>query len=455
MEPTIITKPNLEPELEIDPVAEKKAVRGGRKISPFASVQLSVFLMVLMAITVLLGAWCPQEGQVGQDKVFEAFNPEMAQWMIKLGISDIFHTPWFLALTAMMTLNMIVVSFQRVFPKIKTINEQLPFFGMREINRLPVHHLVSIADPEQKTAIMADLTSRLTRMGYKVEVEGHRLRAQFGKYGRLAASVTHVGLLSLLAGVSITSWTGFNGFKPVLMRESLDFKDASHAKLWVGKIPDWTARVQSTRRENYPSGEAKQWYSLLSVRDAKGKEITQGEISVNNPLSYDGVDIYQSSWGLDKLVVAFNGKERKFDLNSMGNRYAAMLPLTSDMILIMSLPTDGSEMRLFAKIPQVEQPRLLTTVAKGQTVDLGDVKFTFKEAIPITGLQYKCDPGLPVTYAAFFIIMAGVMLAAVPHRHVWASIENGGLYFGGASRKAKVGFEIALKDLAAKLGERK
>ena len=60
MEPTIITKPNLEPELEIDPVAEKKAVRGGRKISPFASVQLSVFLMVLMAITVLLGAWCPQ-----------------------------------------------------------------------------------------------------------------------------------------------------------------------------------------------------------------------------------------------------------------------------------------------------------------------------------------------------------------------------------------------------------
>lgn len=448
MEPSVITKIAQDQEIEA-----KKPARG-RKISPFASVQFSVFLMVLMAITILLGAWCPQEGQVGQDKVFEAFNPEMAQWLIKLGVSDIFHTPFFLALTAMMTLNMIVVSFQRVFPKIKTLNEQLPFFGMREINRLPVHHTVAIDDPEQKTAIMADLTARLTRLGYKVQIDGQRLRAQSGKYGRLAASVTHVGLLSLLAGVSITSWTGFNGFKPVLMRESLDFKDASHAKLWVGKIPDWTVKVESTRRENYPSGEAKQWYSLLTVLDSKGKQVTQGEISVNNPLSYDGVDIYQSSWGLDQLVVAFNGKERKFDLNSMGNRYAAMLPLTSDMILIMSLPTDGSEMRLFAKIPQVEQPRLLTTVAKGQTVDLGDVKFTFKEAIAITGLQYKCDPGLPVTYVAFFIIMAGVMLAAVPHRHVWASVEDGGLHFGGASRKAKVGFEMTMRDLASKLSQR-
>ena len=69
----------------------------------------------------------------------------------------------------------------------------------------------------------------------------------------------------------------------------------------------------------------------------------------------------------------------------------------------------------------------------------------------------RVHPGLPVTYVAFFIIMLGVSLAAVPHRHVWAAFEsdteNGNtMLFGGTSRKAKVGFERSIDKIAAKLG---
>ena len=101
-------------------ISDKKESAPPRRISPLASVQLSVFLMSLMAATVLLGAWCPQEAVVGQDKLFQTFDRKTAEFLIRSGISDIFHSPWFLTLTAMMTINMIVVSFQRVFPKLKT-----------------------------------------------------------------------------------------------------------------------------------------------------------------------------------------------------------------------------------------------------------------------------------------------------------------------------------------------
>jgi cytochrome c biogenesis protein ResB len=91
-------------------------------------------------------------------------------------------------------------------------------------------------------------------MGYKVKAEGSKLKGEYGVVGRLAPSVTHVGLLTLLLGITITSWTGFTGFQPVLLDEKLNFSDSQHSKLWIGSLPKWQVRVDGTRRENYPGG---------------------------------------------------------------------------------------------------------------------------------------------------------------------------------------------------------
>jgi len=79
--------------------------------------------------------------------------------------------------------------------------------------------------------------------------------------------------------------------------------------------------------------------------------------------------------------------------------------------------------------------------------------------VPVTGLQYKCDPGLWITYIAFGFIIAGVMLAAVPHRQVWAQFvpgenEGGTLYVGGRSVKAKIGFERLMPKLIESIRKR-
>src|SRR5262249_33447649 len=139
-----------------------------------------------------------------------------------------------------------------------------------------------------------------------------------------------------------------------------------------------------------------------------------------NPLSYDGVDIYQSSWGLDQVVVSFNGHARPMDLRQMGKVYAAFLPLDEGTILIFSVRDQVKPLRVFGKSPQIDAPRLLTEIPLGQSAQLGTVRLTYEKLIPITGLQYKCDPGFGVTIVAFCFIMAGVLLAAVPHRQVWA-----------------------------------
>jgi cytochrome c biogenesis protein len=431
--------------------------------SIFSTVKLTIVLLSLIAFSILLGAWCPQESQSGQEKMIEQFGPDKAYWLTKLGISDIFHSPFFLALIALLSINLVVASFQRVFPRLSLLKVPLPFLERQNVLRLPVsREVIAVTSAE---SAQEELSSRLRRLGYSVRWQANLMTAEFGKIGRLAPTITHIGLLTLLLGVTITSWTGFSGFKPVRLGENLAFQDSEHSRLWVGKLPTWQVHVDSSRRENYQTGEAKQWYSQLTVIDQNGHKLTSQEISVNNPLSFQWVDIYQSSWGLSDLNLEFNGHSQTLALRPMGKLYASFLPLTQDLILIFSVKDEAKSLRIFAKRPDWGAPKLLGEVPQGQSIKLGGVTIKFTGAIPVTGLQYKCDPGIWITFAAFAFIIVGVLLASISHRRLWASVtsENDApgtcsITFGGSSVKAKFLFIKQLdrlaENLSASLGDR-
>jgi cytochrome c biogenesis protein len=421
------------------------------------TVRTAVILIVTTAIFVLVGAWCPQESAVGQEKIIEQFGTTTAENLIKFGVTDLFHTPLFLLDIALLSISITVASFRKVFPRLKLLKHCLPPLAEPEISRLAVHDKFLVNDfPEHALSMVA---SQLRKSGYSVQIENDKLVAEWGKFSRTAASVTHVGLMTLLVGVTISSWTGFSGFQPVRLGDKMSFATSDHSKLWIGELPKFELLVKSTRREDYPTGQAKQWYSDLAVIDPTGKVLATQEISVNNPLSYGGVDTYQSTWGMDQIVLSFNGQEKKLDLRPMGQRYAAFLPLDPTTILIFSIKEQDQPLRIFAKRPDWPSPRMLTQIPPGGAVKLGTVNVKYIRPVPVTGLQYKCDPGLPVTYVAFGFIMLGVSLAAFPHRKIWAATQviqhaDGAstmLAIGGVANKAKVGFERSFAKLLKSL----
>lgn len=456
-ESNLYTLPDAVAASAANPTPPAKPQRA-RVSTTLASVKLTIFTMALIAATVLVGAWCPQESQAGREKIVEQFGEANANLLIQFGIADVFHSPFFLSLIGLLTLNMVACSFQRVFPKIRALKQQMPCVGLRAIAKFPLNYTVSCRTsspnlPDGQSSLVSTVVQKLRKQGFSVRQEGDRIAAESGKYGKLAATVTHIGLLTLLLGVTITSWTGFSGFKPVRLGDKLTFMNSEHSKLWVGKLPQWSVRVDDTRREDYPSGEAKQWYSDLTVIDPDGKTLAKQQISVNTPLSFQGVDVYQSSWGIDQIVVSFNGTPRKLQLRPMGKRYAAFLPLDEETIFIFSVKNKQEPLRLFAKRKEWEAPKLIVELMPGQSKMLGTVMLRYDDLIPVTGLQYKSDPGLPLTYIAFAFIMVGVMMAAIPHRLVWVAVEAAGetsiLAIGGRSAKSKVGFERWMQKFVA------
>ncbi len=426
-------------------------------VNSLSSVKLTIVLLSLLAVMVLLGAWCPQIPQGGPGKVVEQFGPQTADYLIKMGIADIFHSLAFLLLISFITVNIIFGSFRHVFPKLKLLKSPMPWLRAEQINKMPVHYQfessLSPADCEN------NLARTLKRLGYSVCINGSQLTAESGKFGRLAPTVTHIGLLTLLAGVILSSWTGFSGFKGVCPGETLSFLDAEHSQLWLGKLPNWTVRVNETHREDYPSGEAKQWYSNLSVLDRNGKVQKTQTISVNEPLSYNGVDVYQSSWGLKTLKIRFNNDAKQLSLQSMGKLFAAFLPLPQNAVIIFSIRDAQAPLRIFAKREDWSSPKLLSQVPLGGQTDLGGVSLIYEGTVAQTGLQYKCDPGLPIVYLAFIFIIGGISLAAVPHRQVWAQLKespsgnnnNQLVTIGGTTKKGKISFARQIENIMEKL----
>lgn len=82
--------------------------------------------------------------------------------------------------------------------------------------------------------------------------------------------------------------------------------------------------------------QVSQFHTDLSLFDLNGKEVMRKTISVNDPLRYGGITIYQTDWGFSALQVTKNG-EGPFNLavaplqiNGDKKLYGTFLPVGDD-----------------------------------------------------------------------------------------------------------------------------
>ena len=84
----------------------------------------------------------------------------------------------------------------------------------------------------------------------------------------------------------------------------------------------------------------------------------------------------------------------------------------------------------------------------GQTVSLTDREtLTFLDFLTSTGLQIKADPGIPIVYLGFGLLMLSVLMSYVSHSQIWAWQQNEQVYIGGKTNRASVGFEREMLEI--------
>ncbi len=95
--------------------------------------------------------------------------------------------------------------------------------------------------------------------------------------------------------------------------------------------------------------------------------------------------------------------------------------------------------------------QLINTLRPGMTTNLNDVTLKIVEVVGSTGLQIKADPGIPIVYTGFGLLMLGVIMSYVSHSQIWALQKDGHLYVGGRTNRAQVAFEREILDILDQL----
>jgi cytochrome c biogenesis protein len=430
-----------------------------RLLKIVADLRLAIVLLLLIAIFSISGTVIEQ----GQSLTFYQENyPEkpalfgFLTWKVVLGVglNHVYSTWWFLALLAFFGSSLTACTFTRQLPALKAAQLWKFYQQPRQFEKLAF-------STEIPTGSLTALTPLLEKRGYKVAIENNSLYARKGIMGRIGPIVVHAAMLIILAGAVWGALTGFFAQEMVASGESFRVQNIFEAgPLAQPQIPkDWGLKVNRFWIDYTPDGNIDQFYSDLSVINNQGEELDRKTIYVNSPLRYRGVTFYQTNWGIAAVRVQVNNSPTfqlrmgELKLEGGGRIWGTWVPTKPDL-------SDG--VSLLAKDLQGtvliydRNGQLVSAVRVGSALEVNGVTLKVQELVGSTGLQIKADPGVPIVYLGFGLLMVGVVMSYVSHSQIWAlektDSSNGGLksthfYFGGKTNRAAVSFEREMQSI--------
>ncbi|MGZ7099929.1 MAG: cytochrome c biogenesis protein ResB [Candidatus Angelobacter sp.] len=445
-----------------------------------SSIKTGVVLIILVVIFSAAGTVILQRPITDPDDLQRAYSPAMLRFLDATGLTDVFHTRWFVALMILVSLSIIAASVQR-FPNAWRYFAR-PYKSPDESFRkvLPTQALIAVADDEQG---LSAAERGFRRLGLKAErmvrTNSFSLFAERNRISEMGVYIVHASLLLIFLGFIVDSLYGWRGFlilTPGSASNQIELKNGSQRT-----IP-FSIRCDGTGEDTYADGTPKRWWSKLAVLDGS-REITRKEIVVNDPLVYQGLRFYQASYGrtgkLDQLIVnatPASGATRTPQEISLAMNQTAALDADTSVQLVEFIPDfvvqDG---RVYARSRDVVNPavHLVVTSKKANTsvnVWLPDIPgvgengsspyiFDPKDLKTglYTGLQVSHEPGQWAVWAGVVLMALGLTFVFyVVHMRFWVVpvVDARGrtaLWVGGTANRNRDAFEHKFKNVVKEI----
>jgi cytochrome c biogenesis protein len=221
---------------------------------------------------------------------------ERAYHFIKLfGFDDTYHSPWFYFLLALFTVNLVACTVQRI----RSLTAEK---GRTAKAPADVKGLVAAGSGFTATAgALDEVSRRLGASSYrKKELSETMALYEKGSLARYGVVVIHASILAELLGAS-TGLSAVTG----LYRLEVGRDGAGSRQTRKGAAPGAagvTVWCKDFTISLYPGGQPKEVRVRTSDPRRRGKGREEGRIRVIEPVSYNGVRLYQSSYGTSNRI---------------------------------------------------------------------------------------------------------------------------------------------------------
>jgi cytochrome c biogenesis protein len=443
-----------------------------------SSIKTGVVLLIVVVIVSAAGTMILQRPVTDPDEMQRAYSPQVLGILDKLGLTDIFHAWWFVALLALVSLSIIAASVER-FPnawRYFARPYKYPDEGFRRV--LPVQKQIAI--PDEETGLVA-AERGLHELGFCPErVVSHNHLSVFAERNRIsemAVYVVHASLLLIFFGGIVDALWGWRGNVNLTQGEQSNVITMPNG---TQKVLPFAVRCDGAGQENYADGSPKKWWSQLAVvRD--GREVQRKQIVVNDPLVYGGVRFYQASYGsngkVERLVLNANlrGSEEKKDLSLSLQETVALDPETTIQFVEFIPDYVVQDDHVYTRSTSAQNPaaHLVIAARKAGTqfnVWLPPIEgFAENERAPyqieaqdlklgyFTGLQVSHEPGQWAVWTGVILMGIGLCIVFyVAHVRFWAVPVRDArgklsLWVGGTANRNRDAFEQRFRDLREKI----
>ncbi|KAG0630432.1 hypothetical protein M758_1G177600 [Ceratodon purpureus] len=427
--------------------AWRKLVRSLASL-PLAIAELAVIAGLSAAGTVITQG----ERPAWYFENFPDSNPVLGflswQWVLGLGLDHVYTSPIYLGLLVMLAGSLMACTSTTQLPIVKVARRWSFLTTAKAFSKL------QISDSLPR-ARLSDLGTMLSGHGYQVFARGGALYAFKGLPGRLAPIGVHAALLLIMAGGTLSAACSLRG--TVMVPQGLDFRigDALGSGFLGPAASVLDSRVQVKKffidyREN---GSVGQFHSDLSVISSEDFPFSSKTISVNDPMRFGGVTMYQTDWGISAVQLRVDNSEPY-------NLAMAALQKGDNKLFGTFLPlgdqgsAEGKGISILARDLQTvvfydQEGNFVGVRRPGskKAIEVDKVSIVVDDLIGSTGLELKADPGVPVVYAGFGGLMLTTIISYLSHSQVWALQDGAWLVVGGKSNRAKLDFERELNEL--------
>ncbi len=436
-----------------------------------ASVKLTIGLLLSLAVTSIIGTLIPQNSEPAA--YVSAFGENLYRFFAVLDLFDMYHSWWFQILMVLLAANIIVCSVDRLRANRKILFVRKPRFQAARFRAVPDRR--GFDDKRPVAALRALYEPYVSRKARAVRVEttpqGFVMFGENGRWTRFGVYSVHLSVVLLLIGGLIGSIFGFDGF--VTIPEGDSVQQITLRNNGQRLALPFAIRCDDFDVSFYETGAPKEFRSRLTLLQ-DGQPVLQKDIIVNDPLRYQGISIFQSSYGslpAKEAVLSFTSRATgmvntrdmkigqeismpenlgRFVLTELRHQALFRGHPVGDAFVGRLIPPNGSEQEVILPIrfPTFDKMR------RGEVVIAID---QFKQR-HYTGLQVNKDPGVEVVYAGFILMILGCYVTFFrSHQQLCIeAVQTGGttrVEVSGTTNKNRAALEHRVRKLSKALEE--
>ena len=407
----------------------------------FCSVRAAVYEIALLGVFVLIGTLRGSSVPEWIAQPIPATRGIVDRWYAW----DVFHSLPFILLLTLISVAIAICTINR-FPGMwrsiahPTIITSQGFLRNADVN-------ATFESPNSTPETVAEVESVFRKRRYRVLSEARgtdvHIYADRFRFAKLATYPFHLALILILVGGIVGARYGFQDKEFVIPEGGI--RDVGHGTgVSVG-----LTEFRDTYREN---GTPLEYRSELVVYK-DGKPVKEGSITVNHPMTYSNMTLYQTSFGqaATLLVTDAEGRtiyEGSIPLGLFQSRLnpdapAGVLelpPLNASIHVIGpdNNPTNQPELdnlglrsgEMFVQVRPDNLPAGVmppsAVVGQGEAVTLDGLNITFVRERQFTLLQVANNPGMPIFWTASFLLVGGLgVVFYFPHRRVRGIVSPG------------------------------